>query len=163
MDEETAIIPITWDTTSPESLWNAALHNAEFEQLTQQETPVTKDDEREARAIVFQTPHAPEKPSTPGAAKAVKRLLSKYDFSLSDESLRLRTYAISRLLDLAESEKENIALSAIEKIGKIAEVGLFETKISVDINSKSTDELENELKALLGKYVGSNVIEGEVL
>jgi hypothetical protein len=79
-----------------------------------------------------------------------------------DESLRLRTYAISRLLDLAESEKENIALSAIEKIGKIAEVGLFETKISVDITNKSTDELEADLKKLLGKYVQSTVIEGEL-
>ena len=156
MDEETSIIPITWEPTNPQSLWDAALHTEGFA-----EVEITKDDEREARAIVFQTPHAPEKPSTPGAAKAARRLLSKYDFSLHDESMRLRTYAISRLLDLAESEKENIALSAIEKIGKIAEVGLFETKISVDINSKSSDELERELKSLLGKYVGSNVIEGE--
>lgn len=138
------------------------MHDAEFVELTKADVTVTRDDEREARAIVFQTPHAPEKPTTPGAAKAVRRLLAKYDFTLHDESSRLRTYAISRLLDLAESEKENIALSAIEKIGKIAEVGLFETKISVDINQKSTADLENDLKQLLGKYVGSNVIEGSV-
>lgn len=74
---------------------------------------------------------------------------------MADESARLRTYAISRLLDLAESEKENIALGAIEKIGKIAEVGLFETKITVDINKKPTDELEKDLQSLLGKYMNN--------
>jgi hypothetical protein len=65
----------------------------------------------------------------------------------------LRTYAISRLLDLAESEKENVALGAIEKIGKIAEVGLFETKITVDINQKSTEDIEKDLAALMSKYM----------
>jgi hypothetical protein len=78
---------------------------------------------------------------------------------MADESARLRTYAISRLLDLAESEKESVALGAIEKIGKIAEVGLFETKISIDIGNKTTDELEKDLQGLMNKYMSSlNVI-----
>jgi hypothetical protein len=161
MEHETTI-PFVWNVDSnPEALWETAMQHEAFAEFSE-DVPVSKDDEREARAIVFQTPNAPDKPTTLGAAKAVRRLLAKYDFTLHDDAMRLRTYAISRLLDLAESEKENIALSAIEKIGKIAEVGLFETKISVDINNKSSDELESDLKALLGKYVGSNVIEGEV-
>ena len=51
------------------------------------------------------------------------------------------------------------ALGAIEKIGKIAEVGLFETKISIDIGNKTTDELEKDLQGLMNKYMSSlNVI-----
>ena len=92
---------------------------------------------------------------------AVRNLLSRYDFSLADESARLRTYAVSRLLELAESEKETVALGAIEKIGKIAEVGLFETKITVDIHQRTTEELEKDLQGLLSKYMdGLKVVNG---
>lgn len=147
-------IPFLWNTTQPISdLWNAACCDPDFITSNALDPISTPDDEREARAIVFQTPSAPSRPTTPGAANAVRRLLQRYDFSMADESARLRTYAISRLLDLAESEKENIALGAIEKIGKIAEVGLFETKISIDINKKPTEELEKDLQGLLSKYM----------
>ena len=143
-----------WDTEKPiADLWDAACCDPDFVEAMQINIVPTTDDMREARSIVFQTPSAPDKPSTPGAARAVRNLLSRYDFSLADESSRLRTYAISRLLDLAESEKENVALGAIEKIGKIAEVGLFETKITVDINQKSTEDIEKYLAALMSKYM----------
>lgn len=147
-------IPFLWDTNKPiADLWDAACCDADFVDAMQIEITPTADDQREARSIVFQTPTAPQKPTTPGAARAVRNLLSRYDFSMADESARLRTYAIARLLDLAESEKENVALGAIEKIGKIAEVGLFETKITVDINQRSTEDLEKDLASLMSKYM----------
>jgi hypothetical protein len=157
-------IPFIWTTDRPISdLWNAACCDPDFITANDLNPLSTTDDEREARAIVFQTPSAPIKPTTPGAANAVRRLLQRYDFSMADESARLRTYAISRLLDLAESEKENIALGAIEKIGKIAEVGLFETKISIDINKKPTEELEKDLQGLLSKYMDNlKVVNSDV-
>ena len=150
------------DTTVPiKDLWNAACTDPDFVEVNGLDIPTTKDDEKEARAIVFQTHNAPNKPTTPGAALATRRLLQRYDFSMADESARLRTYAIARLLELAESEKENIALGAIEKIGKIAEVGLFETKLSIDIGKKTTDELESDLKSLMGKYIAGLSVVGE--
>ena len=153
---DTNILNFIWTTDRPiADLWNAACCDPDFIASNELNPSSTSDDEREARAIVFQTPSAPTKPTTPGAANAVRRLLQRYDFSMADESARLRTYAISRLLDLAESEKENIALGAIEKIGKIAEVGLFETRITVDINKKPTEELEKDLQSLLGKYMNN--------
>jgi hypothetical protein len=158
MDDEN--IAILWESSSAiADTWTAACLNPEFLALNDIEVKETPEDIKEARAIVFNTPNAPEKPSTPGAAMAVRRLLQRYDFSLQDETQRLRTYAVTRLLELAESEKENIALGALEKIGKIAEVGLFETKISVDIGKRSTEDLEEELKRLMGKYVSDlNVV-----
>ena len=58
------------------------------------------------------------------------------------------------------NKKEKVkTLGAIEKIGKIAEVGLFETKISIEIGNKTTDELEKDLQGLMNKYMSSlNVI-----
>ena len=133
-------------------LWDAACRDADFLQANNIYVEPTRDDEREARAIVFQTPAAPSRPTTPGAAVAVKRLLSRYDFSLQDESSRIRTYVTTRLLDLAESEKESIALGALEKLGKIADVGLFETKITIDIGKKDRSEIEHELQDLVARY-----------
>lgn len=155
-------IPFTWDLKKPiDELWDAACCDPEFLHVMDIDVTPTPSDIKEARAIVFQTPTAPDKPSTPGAARAVRNLLSRYDFSLADESARLRTYAVSRLLELAESEKETVALGAIEKIGKIAEVGLFETKITVDIHQRTTEELEKDLQGLLSKYMdGLKVVNG---
>ena len=140
---DTNILNFIWEPKLPlPELWNNACCDPSF-----------------VDANKIQTPSAPSKPTTPGAAIAARRLLAQYDFSMADESARLRTYAISRLLDLAESEKESVALGAIEKIGKIAEVGLFETKISIDIGNKTTDELEKDLQGLMNKYMSSlNVI-----
>jgi len=157
---DTNILNFIWEPKLPlPQLWNNACCDPSFVDANEIQINPTKEDEKEARAFVFQTPSAPSKPTTPGAAIAARRLLAQYDFSMADESARLRTYAISRLLDLAESEKESVALGAIEKIGKIAEVGLFETKISIDIGNKTTDELEKDLQGLMNKYMSSlNVI-----
>ena len=142
-----------WNTNKPiAELWAAACCDPDFLEANHIHVDPTKDDEKEARAIVFQAPSAPIKPTTPGSAVAVKRLLSRYDFSLQDDSARIRTYITARLLDLAESDKESIALGALEKLGKIADVGLFETKITVDIGKRSDADLENQLAALVARY-----------
>jgi len=155
MDSNTHIPILTSRRVDLKSLWNAACKDPDFIEANDVHIDTTKEDEKEARAIVFQTPSAPNKPTTPGAALAVRRLLERYDFSLANDSARLRTYAIARLLDLAESDKESIALGAIEKIGKIAEVGLFETRISIDINDKSTQDIEKDLQLLMSKYINN--------
>lgn len=142
-----------WHTDKPiAELWAAACCDPDFLEVNHIHVDPTKDDEKEARAIVFQAPSAPQKPTTPGSAVAVKRLLSRYDFSMQDDSARLRTYITARLLDLAESEKESIALGALEKLGKIADVGLFETKITVDIGKRSDADLESQLATLVARY-----------
>lgn len=163
-DEDLIIdnMPYMWHTNvAPSELWKSACLDIDFVDSNSILITPTKDDEKQARAIVFNTSSQPMQPETPGAALAVRRLLDRYDFSMADEATRLRTYAITRLLDLAESDKENIALSAVEKIGKIAEVGLFETKISIDVTKKSTEDLEKDLAGLLSKYMDSvKVING---
>ena len=147
-----------WDNRATYAVWQNAMLDPEFVMANDIAVSITPDDEKQARAIVFQVPNAPSAPTTPGAALAMTRLLKNYYFDISDQGKRLRTYAVARLLDLAESEKESIALSAVEKIGKMAEVGLFETKISIDVTNISTDELQSNLQNLLKKYLDSSVV-----
>jgi hypothetical protein len=48
-------------------------------------------------------------------------------------------------------------LRALELMGKVSEIGLFTERLEVNINNKSTEELEKELVATLSKYM--NVVE----
>jgi hypothetical protein len=48
-------------------------------------------------------------------------------------------------------------LRALELMGKVSEIGLFTERLEVNINNKSTEELERELVATLSKYM--NVVE----
>jgi hypothetical protein len=45
-------------------------------------------------------------------------------------------------------------LRALELMGKVSEIGLFTERLEVNINNKSTEELEKELVATLSKYMG---------
>ena len=48
-------------------------------------------------------------------------------------------------------------LRALELMGKVSEIGLFTERLEVNINNKSTEELEKELVATLNKYI--NVVD----
>jgi hypothetical protein len=48
-------------------------------------------------------------------------------------------------------------LRALELMGKVSEIGLFTERLEVNINNKSTEELEKELVATPNKYI--NVVD----
>jgi hypothetical protein len=43
-------------------------------------------------------------------------------------------------------------------LGKVSEIGLFTERIEVNINNRSTEELETELVNTLSKYMGRAVV-----
>jgi hypothetical protein len=44
-------------------------------------------------------------------------------------------------------------LKALELLGKVSEIGLFTERVEVNINHKSTEELEMELVKTLSRYI----------
>ena len=140
----------------------AAFNTAEF--LTAFGLPVniTDEDREEARAIFMESPNAPTKPTTPGAAVILEALLTKYDFTMIGQTNKMRNYVLYNLFNLAEkAESDSVRLKSIELLGKVAEVGLFATKIDISIEQKSTIDLEADLKALLKSY-DLDALEGEL-
>jgi hypothetical protein len=61
----------------------------------------------------------------------------------------MRNYVVYKLFEHAESEDPKVSLKALEFLAKSSDVGLFADKIEININQKSTVELESELSSLL--------------
>lgn len=109
----------------------------------------TADDKKEAMQIYHSAPNAPPKPTTLGAAVILDRMLAKHDYVLADPSNKMRNYVVYKLFEHAESEDPKVSLKALEFLAKSSDVGLFADKIEININQKSTVELESELSSLL--------------
>jgi hypothetical protein len=56
-----------------------------------------------------------------------------------------------------EPAKPSEQLKALELLGKVSEIGLFTERVEININNKSTEELEQELVNTLTKYMGQAV------
>jgi hypothetical protein len=92
----------------------------------------------------------------------LKALITEYDHQVLDSNIQARNYIVNRLLDIsnpmkAEPAKPSEQLKALELLGKVSEIGLFTERVEININNKSTEELEQELVNTLTKYMGQAV------
>jgi len=150
----------------------AVFKTAEFLEGAGAVADITLDDEDEARAvfmggeIVKKDGHGNEKVTSPqvvttlGAAVKLRALITKYDEVVIDSAVQARTYIMNRLLEISDPEgdaKVGEQLRALELMGKVSEVGMFMERVEVNINNKTTEDLEAELVSTLAKYVGNAV------
>lgn len=120
---------------------------------------VVVDDEarKESREIFSGSESAPEKPSSSAVALHLKALVNEYDHQVLESNIQARQYIVNRLLDLSDPRNETKPmeqLRALELLGKVSEIGLFTERVEVNINTKSTAELEEDLVKTLTKYMG---------
>lgn len=141
----------------------AFFRTAEFISESGAEIEVGEDDRAEARAIFNDGGTTPNiVPSTSAVAIHLKALITEYDHRVLESNIQARTYIVNRLLDIsnpnkAEPAKPNEQLKALELLGKVSEIGLFTERIEVNINNKSTEELEIELVETLSRYMGQAI------
>jgi hypothetical protein len=117
---------------------------------------------QEAVDIFMGDSTAPPAPTSAASAKFLKELLDQYNFEFENKSKQMRSYVLTKLFETAEGKDKALAMRALETLGKVSEIGLFSTKIEVNINHKPTQELEEELKNLLKGY-DLGVIEGQLV
>jgi len=126
----------------------------------------THKEKTEALSIFLEQPDAPLAPTTSGAAKALEKLLKRFDYNLPNATNKMRQYLIFKMFELAENEDPKLAIKALEMLGKVSEIGLFTTRIEISNNDKPTKELEGELSTLLKTYslgeLSSNLVEDAV-
>ena len=116
------------------------------------EPAATYAEKTEALNIFLDQPNAPPAPTTPGAAKALDRLLKRFDYTLANSSNKMRQYVLFKLFELAENEDPRLQIKAVEMLGKVSEIGLFTTKTEVAAADKPTGDLESELNELMSTY-----------
>jgi len=116
------------------------------------EPPLTYAEKNEALNIFLEQPDAPVAPTTPGAAKALDKLLKRFDYTLANSTNKMRQYVLFKLFELAENEDPRLQIKAVEMLGKVTEIGLFTTKVEVAAADKPTGDLETELNELMSTY-----------
>lgn len=120
----------------------------------------TEADREEARLMFSGSELAPQVPSSSAVARQLKALITEYDHQVIESNIQARNYIVNRLLELSDpagNTKPMEQLRALELMGKVSEIGLFTERLEVNINNKSTEELEKELVATLNKYI--NVVD----
>jgi hypothetical protein len=124
---------------------------------------VEEKDREESRAIFSGSDQAPPVPSSSAVAMHLKALVTEYDHQVLESNIQARQYIVNRLLDLSDPRNETKPmeqLKALELLGKVSEIGLFTERVEVNINHKSTEELEEDLVKTLSRYMNpAKVVE----
>lgn len=123
------------------------------------DTEVLVDEDDEARAQdIFANGRSPSKyeRTLPGVMLKLEALLTEYDHNIIEDANQIRVYVTNRLLEETDDPDPKIRLRAYELLGKISEVGLFTERQEVTVRHQSTEELQETLRAKLGR-----LIEGE--
>ena len=118
---------------------------------------IDEDDEARAQEI-FANGRSPSKyeRTLPGVMLKLEALLTEYDHQIIRDADQVRVYVTNRLLEETNDPDPKIRLRAYELLGKISEVGLFTERQEVTVRHQSTEELQETLRAKLGR-----LIEGE--
>lgn len=160
MDEFDVFIPVL-DTVEQKAmlLHTQACFDSSIEFLKAMDIPlpdISDDDRKEALHIFHESPLAPPKPTTLGAARMLDSLLAKYDYQMVDPSTKMRNYVMFKFFELAESSDEKTSMRALENLAKTSDIGLFSDKVEISINNKSTEELEKDLTRLVGSILNKS-------
>lgn len=92
---------------------------------------------------------APTKP----ALLALEKALSKFSGSMPGTKEEWQNYVMSRYFELASDIDPKISKPALDALAKTNVVGLMEERVEVNINTRSTVELETELLTKIDKIL----------
>jgi hypothetical protein len=154
-------IPIPVDLTPQEAKTlheraKAAFKTAEF--LIAMGHKVTKegmmDNQREATRQFTGSPIAQRRPFNTETAIWMDDLLQRYNNAVVEDTIRLKTYVTTRLVEESDGDKAADRLRALESLGKLSQLGMFADKLEINVNHKSTNELKEELAKKLSRYMG---------
>ena len=109
---------------------------------------------REAERQFSGSPIAQRRPFNTETALWMDDLLQRYNNAIVEDTIRLKTYVTTRLVEESDGEKAADRLRALESLGRLTQLGLFADKVEISVNHKSTEELKEELNKKLSRYMG---------
>ena len=109
---------------------------------------------REAERQFTESPIAQRRPFNAETTIWLDKLLGNYNNAVVEDTIRLKTYVTTRLVEESNGDKAADRLRALESLGRLTTLGLFADKIEISVNHKTTDELKEELNKKLARYMG---------
>lgn len=112
------------------------------------EDAITPEDREMAQAAFGIGPQSiSSEPVKTGTAMMLTALLNKYDMQVVHNAQQIRNLCTNILLEKAVKGKSDAAqLRAVEMLGKIKDVGLFEERSTVLVENMPTDDLKVKLR-----------------
>lgn len=114
----------------------------------------TKAAAREAKRQFTDSPVAQRRPMNTKTALWLSDLFHRYNNEVVDDTIKLKNYVVTRLVEESDGEKAADRLRALEDLGKMSNIGLFSDKVEISVSNKTTDELKDELAKKLARYMG---------
>jgi hypothetical protein len=109
---------------------------------------------REAERQFAESPAAKRRPFNVETTLWLDKLLSNYNNAIVDDTIRLKTYITTKLIEETEGEKAADRLRALESLGRLTQLGMFADRLEISVNTKSTEELKEDLAQKLSRYMG---------
>ena len=132
-------------------------------QASGQDIAVTEDDRITSRAVFDGTAPVTNVQTTAEAIH-LSALLNAYDFSIVQNASQLRNFCTNILIKIAgdDSNKKSDILKAVDMIGKIKDVALFEERSTVLVQNMTNDQIENKLASFVAT-LRSRVAQAETV
>jgi hypothetical protein len=109
---------------------------------------------REAEKQFADSPAAQRRPFNAETSIWLDKLLGEYNNAIVEDTIRLKTYVTTRLVEESDGEKAADRLRALESLGKLSQLGMFADRVEISVNNKSSEELKDELAKKLSRYMG---------
>jgi hypothetical protein len=119
------------------------------------DTQATRAAAKEAAKQFTGSPTAGRRPYNAKTAIWLKDLFYRYNNDVVEDTIKLKNYVVTRLVEESDGDKATDRLRALEDLGKMSQIGLFSDKIEVSVNNKSTEELKQDLAKKLARYMGA--------
>ena len=92
----------------------------------------------------------------------IKSQLEQYDKTLIRDTDQLRTYITNKLLEISQCGATKEELRALELLGKMSDVALFEEKSEIKITHVNSGALEDSIRERINKLLAKQKEEDEV-
>jgi hypothetical protein len=126
----------------------------ELDPSNPEDRPFIEAAARESAKQFTGSPVAKRRPFNAETAKWLDELLFKYSNNIIEDATRLKTYVTTRLIEESDGEKASDRLNALEKLGKLSQLGMFADKVEISVTHRTTDQLKEELNKKLSRYMG---------
>jgi len=89
----------------------------------------------------------------PAAVQQLTSMLDAYDWEFVEQAKELRGYITAKILEETKHPDPRIRLKALQMLGNIAEVGLFEERVKITKVDATAEELEKRIRERLANWV----------
>lgn len=89
----------------------------------------------------------------PQTYRQVESILNEFSHRVVDNAMQIRLLVTNKLIIESENEDARIRIKALELLGKIEDVGLFNEKSEVTVTHRSSEELVNTLRSKIKRLM----------